>query len=85
MNNRQRKRANIDQNTPTEIDSTKPETHMDPPTITDHESAPSAPGGTFNNKFDYFNNKPSKYYNISYSYFPIHDEVAEGETPKVPQ
>ena len=83
MNNRQRKRANIYQNTPAENESPKQTETKDEPAVNEHEVPPVQNGGSFNNKFDYFNNKPSKYYNISYSYYPIQDELVEGEPPKV--
>ena len=35
-----------------------------------------------NNKFDYFNNKPSKYYNIAYYYYPEIKVVGAGGKSK---
>jgi hypothetical protein len=32
------------------------------------------------NKFEYFNNQPSKYYNVSFNYFPINGQTGQNNT-----
>lgn len=40
------------------------------------------PTGYISNKFDYFNNKPSKYYAISYHYYPTDAKAKNKQNQK---